>query len=117
MLRGQYLNPTILEDDDGQGQRFTFTIGSPTEPKRFPKVPSDEGRKLMESGGFGIYDRRERPRKALARRLLDRELGLGGQKINQGLMAQVRQPESMLFNTKEFAVNDAISDTRDGHSL
>jgi WD repeat-containing protein 23 len=46
----------------------------------------------MESGVFGIYDRRMPNRKALARRLLDRELGLSGgagQKVNQGLMAQV----------------------------
>lgn len=47
----------------------------------------------MESGVFGAYDRSQPSRKALARRLLDRELGLGdlsGQKLNQGLMAQVR---------------------------
>jgi hypothetical protein len=49
----------------------------------------------MDSGVFGAFDRRmpNRDRKALARRLLDRELGVRGwpgQKVNQGLMAQVR---------------------------
>lgn len=91
LLRGQYLNPVVVDDEDGQG-RFAFTIGNPNDSKRFPKVPSEDGRKLMESGVFGTYDRSEPNRKALARRLLDRELGLRGplgQKINQGLMAQV----------------------------
>ena len=51
----------------------------------------------MESGVFGSYDRRMPNRKGLASRLLDRELGLNGrsgQKINQGLMAQVRTKTS-----------------------
>lgn len=46
----------------------------------------------MKSGMFGYYGGRAPDRKALARRLLDRELGLrgpSGQRINQGLMAQV----------------------------
>jgi WD repeat-containing protein 23 len=48
----------------------------------------------MESGAFGTYDWRSPNRKAIARRILDRELGVGGppaQKMNQGLMAQVRR--------------------------
>lgn len=48
----------------------------------------------MDSGVFGAFDRRVPNRKALARRLLDRELGergWPGQKVNQGLMAQVRE--------------------------
>ncbi len=48
----------------------------------------------MESGLFGALDNREplTNRKRLARRLLDRELGLGdhaGRKLNQDLMVQV----------------------------
>lgn len=92
MLRGQYLNPAIVEDEDGGGRHFSWNIGNTAGNKRFPKVPSEEGKKLMESGAFGAYDRSKPSRKALARRLLDRELGLGdpsGQKLNQGLMAQV----------------------------
>lgn len=72
--------------------RFGFTVGRGNNRNKFPKVPSDEGRKLMDSGVFGTYDWRKPKPTGLARRLLDRELGLGGkpsQKINQGLMAQV----------------------------
>jgi WD repeat-containing protein 23 len=92
LLRGQYLNPTIEEDENGGGHRFSWNIQSPSGTTRFPKVPSDEGRKLMESGVFGTFDTRAPNRKALARRILDRELGINGplgQKVNQGLMAQV----------------------------
>lgn len=98
LLRGQYLNPTIVDDEDGQGQHFTWEIGDGGRGKQFPKVPSDEGRKLMESGAFGSFDWRTPDRLTVARRLLDRELGLKGpigQKINQGLMAQ-----SMIPSTK-----------------
>lgn len=51
-----------------------------------------EGRKLMESGIFGSVHRGVADRKKLARRILDRELGLGdrfSRKTNQDLMAQV----------------------------
>ncbi|KAK4151915.1 LEC14B protein [Chaetomidium leptoderma] len=99
LLRGHYLDPTVLDDDDGERLSFTWDRGNPRRTTtRFPKVPSDEGRKLMDSGVFGAYDRRAPNRKALARRLLDRELGLNGpsdQKVNQGLMAQ-----SMIPSTK-----------------
>ncbi|KAK4246693.1 WD40-repeat-containing domain protein [Corynascus novoguineensis] len=95
LLRGQYLNPTLVGDEDGEGQRLAWNERS--RNRRFPKVPSNEGRKLMDSGVFGTYDRRMPARKALARRLLDRELGLGGwtgQKVNQGLMAQAMIPST-----------------------
>jgi WD repeat-containing protein 23 len=66
------------------------------DPDRFPKVPSDEGRKLMGSGDFGfnetISGRTITQQKMLARRILGRELGLdidGRKKANRGLMAQV----------------------------
>ncbi|KAJ4416195.1 hypothetical protein N0V85_002381 [Neurospora sp. IMI 360204] len=65
----------------------------------FPKVPSEQGRKLMESGVFGAFDLREpdSKKKRLTRRLLDRELGLGDrteQKTNLALMAQQMIPSS-----------------------
>ncbi|KAL2023523.1 hypothetical protein VTK56DRAFT_2131 [Thermocarpiscus australiensis] len=97
LLRGQYLHPVILNDQDVYGRRYAFDIGSPSNHNRYPKVPSDEGRKLMESGVFGTYDMRESARKALARRLLDRELGLRGiqgLKITQGLVAQSMIPSA-----------------------
>jgi WD repeat-containing protein 23 len=71
------------------------------DPDRFPKVPSDVGRKLMISGTFGVDDIRtactdERTRtgkkKKLAMRILQRELAQDNhsrQKLNQKLMAQV----------------------------
>ncbi|KAL2180892.1 WD40-repeat-containing domain protein [Thermothelomyces heterothallicus CBS 202.75] len=95
LLRGPYLNSAIFNGEGGEGHRSSW--GPRRNNKRFPKVPSDEGRKLMDSGVFGAYDRRMPARKALARRLLDRELGLNGstgQKVNQGLMAQAMIPSS-----------------------
>jgi WD repeat-containing protein 23 len=77
------------------------------DPNRFPKVPSDEGTELMDSGIFGTNEVRTidtsmgdgtiRKKKKLARRILDRELAVGGdarQKVNQRLMAQVQLLES-----------------------
>lgn len=64
----------------------------PKDPNRFPKVPSAAGRKLMESGVFGVSDFELRPRKLISRRLLDREVGLGDRllrKRNNGVLAQV----------------------------
>ncbi|EFQ29533.1 WD domain-containing protein [Colletotrichum graminicola] len=66
------------------------------EPSRFPKVPSDEGTKLMYSGVFGANEQHA-SKKQLARRILDRELGLGDrrdQKQNQDLMAQGMIPST-----------------------
>ncbi|RDA89395.1 hypothetical protein CP532_6144 [Ophiocordyceps camponoti-leonardi (nom. inval.)] len=50
---------------------------SPKDPNRFPKVPSDEGRKLMRNGTFGANSTEMRASKTLARRMLERELALG----------------------------------------
>jgi WD repeat-containing protein 23 len=66
------------------------------DPNRFPKVPSDAGIELMNSGNFGTNELQgtgsTTEKKHLARRILDRELGIGNrarQKANQRLMAQV----------------------------
>lgn len=66
------------------------------DPDRFPKVPSDKGAELMDSGYFGFNEiqstDRITQRKRLARRILDRELGVDShprQKANRQLMAQV----------------------------
>lgn len=68
----------------------------PPDPNRFPKVPSDEGRALMNSGAFGSTDRRDptSTRKNLGRRIVDRELGIDSQNINQDAMAQKMIPSS-----------------------
>ncbi|KUI59866.1 LEC14B protein [Cytospora mali] len=68
---------------------------NPPDPNRFPKVPSDKGTELMNSGAFGSTDRTAiRQQKKLARRILDRELGVGNQRINQDAMAQDMIPTS-----------------------
>ncbi len=73
----------------------------PPDPNRFPKVPSEPGAALMDSGIFGSDEAQsissgERnnmaKKKKLARRILDRELAISSptrQKLNQRLMAQV----------------------------
>ncbi|KAK4227524.1 WD repeat domain-containing protein [Podospora fimiseda] len=75
-------------DDDG--------IDAPprAKPEDFPKVPSEEGIKLMGAGLFGYCDIRDPRQKSLARRLLDRELGLGAEtrNRNRGLMLQQQIP-------------------------
>lgn len=51
----------------------------------------------MDSGGFGSFDIRDRKQKDLSRRILDRELALGGtngQKRNRGLMLQQQIPST-----------------------
>ncbi|RDW77419.1 hypothetical protein BP6252_05472 [Coleophoma cylindrospora] len=70
------------------------------DPDRFPKVPSDVGTELMNSGTFGVNDVISnnaasedglRKRKRLARRVLDRELAVDSeyrQKVNRKIMAQ-----------------------------
>ncbi|KAL6698487.1 WD40-repeat-containing domain protein [Trichoderma pleuroticola] len=70
---------------------------APKDPNRFPKVPSAEGRKLMESGVFGLSDTDLRTKKRIARRLLDREIGLGdrmARKRTNGALAQSFIPGS-----------------------
>ncbi|KUI73181.1 LEC14B protein [Cytospora mali] len=68
---------------------------NPPDPNRFPKVPSDKGTELMNSGAFGSTDRTAiRQQKKLARRILDRELGVGNQRVNQDAMAQDMIPTS-----------------------
>lgn len=65
------------------------------DPNRFPKVPSDKGIELMNSGTFGASEIKPtiRSKKRLARRILDREMGLGNtvdRHVNQSMMTQVR---------------------------
>lgn len=69
----------------------------PKDPNRFPKVPSEEGVKLMYSGAFGANDHERHPNKHLARRLLERELGLGSwqeRKLNNDLLTQSLIPNT-----------------------
>ncbi|KAI1140651.1 WD40 repeat-like protein [Hypoxylon sp. FL0543] len=88
------------------------------DPDRFPKVPSEKGRELMNSGTFGassIYSR-IKTKKQLARRILDRELGMGNRatrNINQGVMAQSMIPSSdaeMIINYDDNVYSGQFSD-------
>lgn len=65
----------------------------PKDPNRFPKVPSEEGLQLMRAGAFGTNDYELRMRKHIARRMLERELGVGNdeeRRRNGDLITQVR---------------------------
>ena len=110
LLRGSDLTQILMqadgEDEDDTWENARRARRRALDPNRFPKVPSDKGRELMDSGVFGHPS--ETPaaaggrgkdkganvshRKAVARRVLDRELGIGDgafRRMNQALMAQV----------------------------
>ncbi|KAK5164350.1 uncharacterized protein LTR77_010046 [Saxophila tyrrhenica] len=86
-----------LQDDDdddedayrGYGARRSRRARRTFVGERYPKIPSEEGKKLMDSGTFGTNDHCDhtacglpfsdthmRKRKKLARRMLDREMGV-----------------------------------------
>jgi WD repeat-containing protein 23 len=106
------------DDDDNEDEldedNILFTLRRPRpgrrprpDPNRFPKVPSDKGTELMNSGVFGSNEIQTvktgdtnniSKRKKLARRILDRELATeiyAKQKVNQRLMAQVGLPSDV----------------------
>lgn len=68
------------------------------DPNRFPKVPSEAGRELMDSGQFGANPPAwgHWARKDLARRILDRELGIltpAEPRTSQKLIVQVSRQD------------------------
>ncbi|KAI0099819.1 WD40-repeat-containing domain protein [Nemania sp. FL0031] len=110
LLRGrQGLLGADDADNDGGGWGTRLRRRPRSDQTRFPKVPSDEGRELMNSGTFGATDISSplRKKKQLARRILDRELGIGDRsyrRMNQGVMAQSMIPSSdadMIINYDE----------------
>jgi hypothetical protein len=99
LLRGQDLGRILFADDDDDDgdvnaryeRRRRLRNREPLDPNRFPKVPSEEGHKLMDSGAFGSSASSLDARKRLARRILEREMGVGGrhaQRTSRSLMAQ-----------------------------
>lgn len=82
------------EDDDDDGEYVPYGRSYRRARRgftgdRYPKVPSEEGKKLMEGGTFGVNDRcnhsacgqpfsenTQHKRRRLARRMFDRELGV-----------------------------------------
>ncbi|PHH87540.1 hypothetical protein CDD83_8730 [Cordyceps sp. RAO-2017] len=99
LLRNRGLGHVLFnsaEDEDG----FMGVWGSrrrrqPKDPNRFPKVPSEEGLKLMRSGAFGANDYDMHAKKRISRRMLERELGLGDReqrKRNNDIVTQSMIP-------------------------
>ncbi|OTB02870.1 hypothetical protein M426DRAFT_61461 [Hypoxylon sp. CI-4A] len=108
------------EDDDDEDiiRLGNFRRRRELDPNRFPKVPSEKGRELMNSGTFGasdIYSTID-TKKRLARRILDREMGLGSRsnrQINQSMMAQSMIPSSdaeMIINYNDNVYSGQFSD-------
>ncbi|KAG6112365.1 hypothetical protein E4U13_004306 [Claviceps humidiphila] len=91
MISGNNLDVENLLNSWGRIRRGRST----KDPNRFPKVPSEEGIKLMCTGTFGANDYGSRQPKKVPRRLLDRELGIGSlgeRKQNCELVAQALIP-------------------------
>ncbi|KAF3002291.1 hypothetical protein G7054_g5254 [Neopestalotiopsis clavispora] len=121
MLRGSNLGHYIFDDDDdedaGPWARRRQRRHS-RDPNRFPKVPSEKGRELMDSGTFGSTEQQRsiKAKKRIARRILDREMGIdshASRKMNQGLMAQTMLPTSdaeMIINYDEPVYSGQFSD-------
>ncbi|KAI0125294.1 WD40-repeat-containing domain protein, partial [Xylariales sp. AK1849] len=112
----------FLFDDDGDEEEDTNwdrrRRRRTLDPNRFPKVPSPEGMDLMNSGTFGATEARSplSAKKRIARRILDRELGIGNgtsQRVNQRLMAQSMIPSTdaeMIINYDEPVYSGQYSD-------
>ncbi|KAL4860794.1 hypothetical protein BDV12DRAFT_204686 [Aspergillus spectabilis] len=75
----------------GLGRRVPRRRG----PPQYPKVPSDEGMKLMRSGIFGIdstyIDERMKRKKSFAEKLMWRELGIDGQGLQRSKVRSIAQ--------------------------
>ncbi|KAI1436909.1 WD40-repeat-containing domain protein [Xylaria sp. CBS 124048] len=115
---GILLGGEDADDNDNWVQGHRFLRRRTADPNRFPKVPSDRGTELMNSGAFGTNDVSSSPlrkKKQLARRMLDRELGLGGRsyrKMNQGMMAQSMIPHTdaeMIINYRDSVYSGQFS--------
>lgn len=106
-----------LEDEDDDDADFNPNRGSRRrrrilDPDRFPKVPSEKGAELMNSGAFGAdpaysvtsNDRNSLgKKKKLALRILERELAIQSparQKLNQRLMAQVKLAAEIVMEVR-----------------
>ena len=88
------------------------------DPNRFPKVPSDVGRELMDSGLYGsrdgFVDTRRRRKTSLSQRLMWRKLGVearGTQRRANRLITQVRSIHSRIQFADQPPVNDPDFDS------
>ncbi|OAA45009.1 WD repeat protein [Metarhizium rileyi] len=99
LLRNRDLSNALFSDNaDDEGFLSHWGIRrrrQPKDPNRFPKVPSMEGLGLMRAGAFGVNDYDLRMRKHIARRILERELGVGDgdeRRRNSDLVTQAMIP-------------------------
>ena len=100
-LLAQHRTAVEDDDDDDDDVDYIGRLGSRRRRKpkcgksHFPKVPSDEGQKLMDAGVFGTSayyrDRRSKTKTKLSRKLLSRESGndRGQTTRSTGAIAQV----------------------------
>lgn len=92
-LRRSNLGQLLFNEDDDPVWGMPDRRMRYLDPDRFPKVPSEKGRELMNSGVFGRTDvSRLSSKKHLTRWVLDRELGLGDKttrRVRQATMTQV----------------------------
>jgi WD repeat-containing protein 23 len=100
----QFATGVELDDEEDGGDfnpRWRRRRKPRPDPNRFPKVPSDEGMELMNSGAFGSNEAQAvtsndvhnmSRKKKLAMRIMDRELAIESpakRRLNNRLMAQV----------------------------
>ena len=115
------------EDDDDGYARIRLRRRGRADPNRFPKIPSENGQELMNSGQFGsnetenIREGEIIMKKKLARRILDRELATvsySEQQLNQRLMAQVSWPVILWRKISSLILgNDTINQCGYNHKL
>lgn len=114
LLRNRDLTNVLFSDNaDEEGFLSHWGLRSrrqPKDPNRFPKVPSEEGLKLMRAGAFGANDYDLHTQKHMARRMLERELGDGTReerRRNSDLVTQVFPIYCNTLRMASYAVTDA----------
>ncbi|WZH48748.1 WD-repeat protein [Fusarium acuminatum] len=110
LMQNPDLTSVLFQDNPGDDEEFLHwpyrRRRTPKDPNRFPKIPSEQGMKLMRSGVFGANDYNFRAKKRLATRMLERELALGNREdrarnnalINQSLLPQTRAEKIVHFD-------------------
>ncbi|KAM0249618.1 hypothetical protein ACHAP5_002744 [Fusarium lateritium] len=110
LMQSPDLTSVLFQDNPGDDEEFLHwpyrRRRTPKDPNRFPKIPSEQGMKLMRSGVFGANDYNFKAKKRLATRMLERELALGNREdrsrnnalINQSLLPQTRAEKIVHFD-------------------
>ena len=107
-LESAWFNDDDDDDDDAEHifSRWGRRRRRPAkDPNRFPKVPSVEGAKLMESGVFGATDYSKRPYKQLVRRMFEREIGDGDVATRRRNAAMITQVSDFVSQSWESSVH------------